>query len=421
VSSVSAPSATGRSRTKREADAGAPLLRYSDEKGRDITLPQLALPTVGLFAGIGGIELGMRRSGHPSILLCENEPGAQAVLSSRFPGIALRADVCALRSLPPETRLLTAGFPCQDLSQAGQTVGITGSRSGLIGEVFRLLRRKRVPWVLLENVPFMLSLARGRALEVIVRELEGMGYRWAYRTVDSRAFGLPQRRRRVYLLASRVGDPRDVLFADDAGEPEAEPNPKSVACGFYWTEGTRGLGWAVDSIPTLKGGSSIGIPSPPAILMPDRSIIKPDITDAERLQGFRQNWTKPAEAVTKGSLRWKLIGNAVSVPVAAWIGNRLQEPGFYNGTWDEPIREGSRWPKAAWSLGSGRFSARISEWPRSLSKPLDLAGFLRREGAPLSLKASTGFRRRAIASRLKFAEGFIPAIDAHIERMNQSR
>jgi len=73
-------------------------------------------PVAGLFAGIGGIELGLRRSGHETRLMCENDPGANAVLSARFPEVDLREDVCQLRSLPKDIELLTAGFPCQDSS-----------------------------------------------------------------------------------------------------------------------------------------------------------------------------------------------------------------------------------------------------------------------------------------------------------------
>ena len=115
--------------------------------------------------------------------------------------------------------------------------------------------------------------------------------------------GLPQRRERVYLLASKEGDPRDVLFVDDEGEP-SPPDPatwRSMACGFYWTEGLRGLGWAYDAVPTLKGGSTIGIPSPPAIVLPSGQIVLPDIRDAERMQGLEVDWTQPAETVRNPS------------------------------------------------------------------------------------------------------------------------
>ena len=119
----------------------------------------------------------------------------------------------------------------------------------------------------------------------LTRSLGQRGFRWAYRVVDTRSLGPPQRRRRVFMLASRDDDPRDVLFADDSG-PLPEVSSDGIAYGFSRTEGTRGLGWGIDAVPTLKGGSTVGIPSPPGIGMPDGSIVFPEVRDAERLQGF---------------------------------------------------------------------------------------------------------------------------------------
>jgi len=87
---------------------------------------------VGLFAGIGGFERGLHRAAHKTILLCENEPAAMAVLKAKFPDIPLHNDIRTLARLPRETTLVVAGFPCQDLSQAGLTRGIIGTRSGLV-------------------------------------------------------------------------------------------------------------------------------------------------------------------------------------------------------------------------------------------------------------------------------------------------
>jgi DNA (cytosine-5)-methyltransferase 1 len=168
--------------------------------------------SVGLFAGIAGIEEGLRRAGWQTELLCEIDPVARTVLRQQFPRVKISKDIRELIRLP-RVDLVTAGFPCQDLSQAGTTRGIDGRKSGLVREVFRLLaRRERAPkWVLLENVPFMLQLDGGRAMRVITTGLEELGYMWAYRTVDARAFGVPQRRKRVLILASKTEDPRDVL------------------------------------------------------------------------------------------------------------------------------------------------------------------------------------------------------------------
>lgn len=377
------------------------------------TLHQVA----GLFAGIGGIELGLSRSGHATQLLCENDPAAQAVLRARFPDIRLREDVRDIRSLPPATTLIAAGFPCQDLSQAGSTRGIEGSRSGLIGEVFRLVRRHKTPWILLENVPFMLQLAKGEAMNVITSAFEDLGYQWAYRTVDSRAFGLPQRRRRVFFVASRVGDPRTVLFADEAHPPsDFRETGRSVAYGFYWTEGVRGLGWAVDGIPTLKGGSTIGIPSAPAIWGTDGRIATPEIRDAERLQGFRANWTKPAEEVAKRGARWKLVGNAVNVRVAEWVGRRFAKPGIPL-CFETRSLEGHRtWPSAAWSVDGVRSAVIASDWPVQYAYR-SLEDFLAYPLLPLSVRATSGFLQRTNNAKLRFPPGFLDALRDHLKRM----
>lgn len=381
------------------------------------SLPPLA--TAGLFAGIGGIELGLSRSGHETQLLCDCDAGASAVLEERFPGVRRHADIRTLKQLPRGTELLTAGFPCQDLSQAGRTAGIAGSRSGLVHEVFRLLRVRKVPWLVIENVPFMLQLAKGEALRVILNELEALGYRWAYRVVNSQAFGLPQRRLRVFLVAALSGDPRGVLFADEAGPPAASAGRRKCASGFYWTEGIRGLGWAENGIPTLKGGSSIGIPSPPAIVLPNGRVVTPDIRDAERLQGFSADWTLPALKVVRRGHRWKLVGNAVTVDVATWIGKRLREPGALVVQQGAALGPGSRWPQAAWNIGEGRYQAQASEWPVQTSGA-PLHDFLEYPSAPLSIKATAGFLRRADVSSLHFPEGFLQTVRAHLERMQSA-
>lgn len=391
------------------------------------SLRRPAMQVAGLFAGVGGLELGLSRSGHEARLLCEIDEGAAAVLRHQFPQTDLHDDVATLRELPSGTELLVGGFPCQDLSQAGKTKGIKGAKSGLVGEVFRLIEAQPVPWLLLENVPFMLQLAKGEALEVIVAKLEQLGYRWAYRVVNSQAFGLPQRRRRVYIVASLEDDPRDVLFADDEGAPEKPDMAtwKERACGFYWTEGLRGLGWADDGVPTLKGGSTVGVPSPPAIVLPPTlagdgpRVVKPDIRDAERLQGFEPNWTAPAEKVVRTGFRWKLVGNAVSVQVAEWIGRRLRQPGSYDGSGDRPMNRKRSWPTAGWNLGSGRFVADVSEFPIREERPA-LAEFLDHPGTPLSVRATRGFQSRMAKAKLRFPPGFPEVIEEHLRWAEQN-
>ncbi|MGH9029791.1 MAG: DNA cytosine methyltransferase, partial [Acidimicrobiales bacterium] len=366
------------------------------------------LSVVGLFAGIGGIELGFQRAGHHAELLCEVDAAAQKVLQAHFPDIPLHDDVCSLRSLP-KVDVVAAGFPCQDLSQAGGTAGINGSKSGLVDEVFRLVAKPKAgpTWLLIENVPFMLHLDRGRAMGHLTAALTDMGFAWAYRVVDTRAFGLPQRRQRVIMLASRTEDPRAVLFTDDAPSNE-QTDPTGRACGFYWTEGVKGLGWAVDAVPTLKGGSTIGIPSAPAVWAVDDTIGTPGIEDAERLQGFPSGWTSPsvADVSRRNGPRWKLVGNAVSVPVAEWVGRQLaKDPSVAIGE-HELLQRGDRWPRAAWGKDDKVHQVQIGPWPEQMRYE-HLEDFLEQDLRPLSDRALLGFLRRAERSSLRFPAGLL--------------
>lgn len=371
------------------------------------------MQVAGLFAGIGGLELGLSHSGHNSVLLSEIWGPAQAVLAEKFPDAEQLGDVLTIKSLPNDIELLTAGFPCQDLSQAGRTAGISGPRSGLVAQIIKLLENRRLPWVLLENVSFMLQLDGGKAMTFLVEEFERLGYRWAYRVVNSEAY-LPQRRERVIFVATNTEvDPAAVVHVDDAASNRREGNLESLAHGFYWTEGIRGLGWAIDSIPTLKNGSTIGIPSPPAILLPTGRVITPDIRDAERLQGFPKDWTAAARNVSRESSRWSLVGNAVSVPIARWVGERLSRPGQYDTIRDAPLDTELRWPKAARYDGEKRFAVRIGPYPVwEDRRPLD--EFLLYPGKNLSARAAKGFLARTERSRLRFVEGFREAVRLHL-------
>ena len=175
--------------------------------------------------------------------------------------------------------------------------------------------------------------------------------------------------------------------------------------GFYWTEGKAGHGLSDDAVPTLKAGSSIGIPSPPAVLFPDGQVCTPTIETAERLQGFPPGWTKASSS----RARWKLIGNAVSPPVIAWIASKFADP-VKNNYPTFSFSATSPLPLAGFgSPKDGRKMVNISESPES-PQIGRLSGANGYSWSPLSVRALSGFYNRAINSKLRYPPGFLDRI-----------
>jgi DNA (cytosine-5)-methyltransferase 1 len=246
--------------------------------------------------------------------------------------------------------------------------------------------------------------------------LTRLGYRWAYRVIDARAFGLAQRRRRLFILGSRVSDPSEILFGA-ACTPRLPDINCSTPHGFYWTEGNRGVGWAPDAIPPLKCSSGLGIASPPAIWLPhSRSIVTPSIQDAEALQGFRRGWTREASTLPGGErARWRLVGNAVSVPISEWIGRRLNGTRFCARFERVELAPGDPWPSAACGSSAARYEVAVSEWP-ARRRTRGIMEFLSSDAPPLSAKATGGFYSRLIQSRLRVPQRFLEDLAFHLQR-----
>ncbi|KAK9823530.1 hypothetical protein WJX72_003470 [[Myrmecia] bisecta] len=319
---------------------------------------------VSLFSGAGGLDLGLEQAGHEIILQCESDPGAQQVLKERFPGTHLVPDVCGLQRLPKDTELLAAGFPCVDVSRAGLRKGLAGKGTSLVKHVFRLLERalserRGVPWVLLENVEALLDRTATEApvIEYVVDNLERLGYHsWAHRVVNSAGFGIPNRRKRVFVVASLHGDARDVLLSEGVefcrGACKAlwgqtchhchnpQPSPTGGGYSFALDLGNARSSAVVDMVPTFTTNNERM-----CLLLASGQMGLLRIEDAERLQGLPEGHTegcfpiigpgvgshrapplKDSDSDRREAGRWALIGNAVTVPVAHWLGKRLMQP-----------------------------------------------------------------------------------------------
>ncbi|QOT21783.1 DNA cytosine methyltransferase [Paenarthrobacter sp. YJN-D] len=378
-------------------------------------------PILSLFAGIGGFEEAFRRAGFSGkVTAYENWPSAQMVLSQRFPSSDQFEDVKDLPSTLHDADLVTAGFPCTDLSPAGLQAGIDGHASGLILDVLRAVQINKPEWVLLENVPNMLRLKGGEAMAIIGEMLTTAGYRWCYRTLDAQYFGVAQRRKRVFLLASRNHEPERIMFRDYAKSSTSVSPPKSVvakANGFYWTEGNRGLGWGSGVVPTIKGSTTAGIPSAPAIWLPGQltelKFRTPSIEALESLQGFRPGWTRAAPQRD----RWKLVGNAVAVPVVKWIAQGLREyEDLAPITAPVGLATKHTWGLAGISIGGNTQAFSASEGPTTgqLPRTFSLHRLLQERGSnPLSVKATRGFCSRLERSTLRYDLSFMSDLKAY--------
>jgi len=156
-----------------------------------------------LFSGIGGFSLGLERAGMTIVAFCEIDPFCRRVLAKHWPGVPCHEDITKLRgSDVGPVDVVCGGFPCQDVSSAGQQAGINGARSGLWFEYARLIGELRPRYVIVENVSGLLS----RGMGDVLGELAAVGYDSEWHGIPARALGAPHRRDRVWIVGYSNSD-----------------------------------------------------------------------------------------------------------------------------------------------------------------------------------------------------------------------
>jgi DNA (cytosine-5)-methyltransferase 1 len=165
-----------------------------------------ALNVLDLFSGIGGFSLGLERAGMRTVAFCEIEPYARAVLRKHWPNVRCYDDVRTITSerlkadgIVPD--VICGGFPCQDISWAGQGAGLYGERSGLWAEFARIIGEVRPQYAILENSAALLC----RGLGDLLRDLAGVGYDAEWHCISSADIGAPHARERLWLVAYPTG------------------------------------------------------------------------------------------------------------------------------------------------------------------------------------------------------------------------
>lgn len=305
------------------------------------------------FAGIGGFDLALRRAGHEVVGACEIDPFARKVYAARFVVPPwFRSDINeVVPDAIPEADLWCGGFPCQDLSVAGKRDGFSGARSGIVWRWLDLAAGCRPRWILMENVPGMLSVDGGAGFGALIARLDELGYVGAWACLDARHFGVPQRRRRIFILACRagIGDPGAVLALTESrgGHSAAGGTTREDVAGTLGgcTPGAGGR-WGGDEaaaghvvvVNALRAGRGGGCGPDDNDAQGGRLIVTDAYrirrltpTEYERLQGLPDGWTcgcgvqpySTAACRCPDGPRYRALGNAVAVPVVEWIVRRL--------------------------------------------------------------------------------------------------
>lgn len=266
-------------------------------------------PTVGsLFAGIGGFDLGFEQAGFTTAWQVEIADVPRAVLADRFPHAKQFTDV---RTCLPDlwrTDVVIGGFPCQDVSIAGKRRGLAGERTGLFFDVLNIVKTLQPRWLVLENVTGLLNSNNGQDFQTVIQSLAECGYVGYWRVLDARYFGVPTKRRRVFLVAG-LGEWPPIGFMADAGP--ADRLAGKAAAGSAWA----------DAHPTLlagfPSGTNIDISGSNICIVADGrgAMVERQRTVADN--GLR----KGLDAANFAEAR--AAGNAVVLQVARWIAEKL--------------------------------------------------------------------------------------------------
>ena len=273
-----------------------------------------------MFSGIGGFDLGLEQAGHTCVGACEADGTAASIYSRHWPRVPMwERDV---RTVHPDALpyfdLLVGGFPCQPFSTFGLRRGLGDSRGSLFSEAMRVAECKGVPYILLENVPGILSNDDGDAFYQLLSEMDECGYDAEWQCINGKHF-LPQNRERVFIVGRLRGArtrqvlpvPKDGGFGGEVREtpggrpsdrlPDA-PHTRTITAGYYKSQNPL----------IAESGGRLRMLTP---------------VECERLQGFPDGWTEFGADGKRVSntARYRCIGNAVMVPVVKFLGDRLGE------------------------------------------------------------------------------------------------
>lgn len=284
------------------------------------------------FAGIGGFDLGFQRAGCMPVFHCEINSYCRSILEQHWPNVNTSADINDVQaSSLPQADIWCGGFPCQDVSVARGSkgrAGLKGQNTGLFYPFMDLVREAQPAVLLLENVTGLLNSHGGRDFLTVIRTLTEMGYGVSWRVFNTRYFGAPQSRPRVYICAWR----NDVAAAvASLYEAEGMHKPEGTRAGFLTPYSCSLTGAVVPNVAyclAATSGRHTGTDWSRSYVSYYDKVRRLTPTECEGLQGFPLGWTVPSKDSSLSvdeidTLRYHALGNAVSTPVIEWIAKRM--------------------------------------------------------------------------------------------------
>lgn len=310
-----------------------------------------------MFSGVGGFDLACQQLGHEIVGACEIDEYARQTYQRHFPNVNIYHDATKMQTdTLPQFDVLCAGFPCQPFSIAGQRLGFEDTRGSLFFEIARVAKAKRPRYLLLENVKGLLNHDKGQTFRVIISSLDELGYDAEWQVLNSKDFGVPQNRERVFIVGHLRGASTRQVFPfgqndeqysgtqkEERAEGERIRSEYSNTIDATYYKMHQGSGTYINELQQVgnidqqghnsiwgrvydpKGISSTlnahggGLGAKTGLYKMQEKIRKLTPMECERLQGFPDNWTKGVS----DTQRYRQMGNAVTVPVIKAIVERF--------------------------------------------------------------------------------------------------
>lgn len=285
------------------------------------------------FSGIGGFDLAFEREGYKSIFLCEINGFCKKILRKHWPEVPLFDDITSLESnVIPVADVWCGGFPCQDVSVARGSKGregLKGKNSGLFYAFYEHIKIRKPKILLLENVTGLLSSHNGQDFRIVLESLTSIGYAVSWRVMNSRYFGAPQSRQRIFICAVMKNPRAATSSLYEKARGAASSKKRDAFLSVSECSKTSAKVADIAYCLAATSGRHTGTDWSRTYISYEEAVRRMTPSECEGLQGFPSDWTfLPESEISDSDIdspRYHALGNAVCVPVVQWIARQIKK------------------------------------------------------------------------------------------------